>query len=102
LRQGHEWATTGHNSKTLVKYPDLRIVLTAIRANARINEHKTAARISVQVLSGHIRMEVDGMLFDLPAGELLALDQAMPHDVAAVEDSAFLITLAWSEGLEKH
>ncbi len=102
LRQGREWTNTGRNAKTLVKYPDLRIILTVIRAGTRINEHQTAARLSVQVLSGHIKMEVDGMLFDLPVGTLLALDRDMPHDVMAVEDSTFLITIAWSEGAETH
>jgi hypothetical protein len=32
---------------------------------------------------------------DLPAGHLLALDQCVPHDVEAAEDSAFLLTLSW-------
>jgi hypothetical protein len=32
---------------------------------------------------------------DLPAGNLLALDQCVSHDVEASEDSAFLLTLSW-------
>ena len=31
--------------------------------------------------------------FDLPLGALLALDHGWPHDVEAIEDSAFLLTL---------
>jgi hypothetical protein len=38
---------------------------------------------------------VDGRDIDLPAGHVLALDRAVPHDVQAVEDSAFLLTIAW-------
>ena len=30
---------------------------------------------------------------ELPAGQLLVLDQCVPHDVEAEEDSAFLLTL---------
>jgi len=32
---------------------------------------------------------------ELPAGQLLVLDQCVPHDVEAEEDSAFLLTLSW-------
>lgn len=34
----------------------------------------------------------------MPVGRLLALDQAMPHEVEALEDSAFLLTIAWPGG----
>jgi hypothetical protein len=43
-------------------------------------------------------MHAGGKEFDLPAGHLLVLDRAMPHDVVAIEDSAFLLTVAWPDG----
>lgn len=46
------------NSKTLVKHVDFRVVLTALKAGARLHEHKAAGRISVQTIAGHIRMHV--------------------------------------------
>lgn len=85
----------GRSSKTLVKYDDLRIVLIAMKANTQMHEHKTAARISVQTLTGHVQLRVVGRTVDLPAGHLLALDQCLPHDVVAVKDSALLLTLSW-------
>ena len=54
-----------------------------------------AGRISVQCVAGHMRMHVGGQAFDLPAGHLLALDRALSHDVEALEDSAFLLTISW-------
>src|SRR5580704_3612306 len=86
---------TGPSSKTLVKHPDLRIVLLAMKKNTVMKEHSTAARISVQTLVGHIRLRLSGRTVDLPLGQLLVLDQCVPHDVEAVEDSAFLLTMAW-------
>lgn len=86
---------TGPSSKTLVKHPDLRIVLLAIRKKMCMREHRTAARISVQTLSGHIRLRLPDRTVELPAGQLLVLDQCVPHDVEAEEDSAFLLTLSW-------
>jgi hemerythrin-like domain-containing protein/quercetin dioxygenase-like cupin family protein len=94
LRREEGW-TSGRNSKTIVKHPDLRLVLTVMKANTSIHEHSAAGSTSVQTISGHIRMRVAGQEFDLPTGHLLALDAAVPHDVEALEDSAFLLTVAW-------
>lgn len=101
LREENAWQG-GRDSKTLVKNQDFRIVLIVMKADALLHEHKTSGRISVQVLSGHIQMHVQDKVFDLPTGHLLALDRAVPHDVKALEDSTFLLTLAWPEEGERH
>ncbi len=98
LHHEAEWTKNGRNSKTLIKHPDFRIVLTALKAHVRIREHRASGRISVQTIAGHIRMHIPERVFDLPKGHLLSLDRAMPHDVEALEDSAFLLTIAWPEG----
>jgi quercetin dioxygenase-like cupin family protein len=96
LHRDESWLhPTGRSSKTLVKYSDLRIVLIAMKANTRMHEHTAAGRISVHVLNGHIRLQLPERVVDLPAGHLLALDQCVPHDVEAAEDSVFLLTLSW-------
>ncbi len=87
----------GRNAKTIAKYPDLRVVLTIVRAGTRLREHHAGGRISVQTLAGHIRMHALDRTFDLGAGQALVLDRAVPHDVEAVQDSAFLLTIAWPE-----
>ena len=86
---------TGPSSRTLVKHSDLRIVLIAMRKKMCMHEHRAAARISVQTLSGHIRLKLPDRTVELPAGQLLALDRCVSHDVEAEEDSAFLLTLSW-------
>ena len=90
--------STGHNARTLVKYDDLRVVLIALRANARMPEHKTDARLSVHLLSGHLQVKAAGRTFSLRPGGLLALDQGLAHDVEAMEESALLLTIAWPAG----
>ena len=94
LRAETTWST-GQNAKTLVKYDDLRVVLTVLRAKARMPEHKTEGRISVHVLSGHLRLKAGGRTFSLRPGSLLTLDHGVPHGVEALEESAFLLTIAW-------
>jgi hypothetical protein len=39
-------------------------------------------------------MHADGKLFDLPQGKILVLDR-VTHDVEAIEESAFLLTVAY-------
>jgi len=65
-----------------------------MKAKTRIEEHHADGRISVQTIAGLIRMRVTGKDFDLPVGHLLALDHEVRHDVEALEDSAFLLTIS--------
>lgn len=96
LQADESWKhPAGRSSKTLVKHEDLRIVFIAMKANTRMHEHTAAARISVHTLSGHIRLHLPQQTVELPVGRLLALDECVPHDVEAVEDSAFLLTISW-------
>lgn len=95
LQRGPEWAA-GRNAKTLVKYDDFRVVLTALAAGNRVAEHRTEGRISIQGLAGLVRVHAEGGTFDLAPGMLLALDRGVTHDVEAVDqNSAFLLTIAW-------
>jgi quercetin dioxygenase-like cupin family protein len=84
---------SGQNAKTLVKYDRLRIVLIALKAGAKIPEHHTEGQVSIHTAVGHIKVRAQGRTFELRVGGLLALDQGLPHDVEAIEESAFLLTI---------
>lgn len=85
----------GHTAKTIAKYPDFRIVLVAMKASAQLVQHKTYGRVSIQVLSGHILLNLPAGELEVEAGGLLTLDRELSHDVQAFEDSVFLLTIAW-------
>jgi quercetin dioxygenase-like cupin family protein len=87
--------SSGQNAKTLLKYDDLRVVLIALKAHTNLPRHQTEGRISIHVVDGHIQVRAQGRTFDLSSGSLLALDQGLPHDVEALEESAILLTIAW-------
>ncbi|MGH9448910.1 MAG: cupin domain-containing protein [Terriglobia bacterium] len=95
LRQEDVWKTSSRNSKSLVKYPDLRIVLIALKSGKRIEGHKTDESISIQVLSGKLRLHLPSQTVELLHGQLLTLERGLPHDVEALEDSSFLLTISW-------
>ena len=94
LKDEATWST-GQNARTLIKYDNLRVVLTALQAGATMPEHQTDGRVSVQVLSGHVLVRASGRAFNLRTGGLLALDQGIRHDVTAIEESALLLTIGW-------
>ncbi len=104
LHQENAWLEgTGPSSKTLVKHSDLRVVLLAMKKNMNMHEHRAATSISVQTLTGHIRLKLPDRTVELVSGQLLVLDQCVPHDVEAAEDSVFLLTLSWhGQGSDKH
>ncbi|HLJ67083.1 MAG TPA: cupin domain-containing protein [Chloroflexota bacterium] len=79
--------------KTLVKEPDLRIVLIALRDGAGLEEHQASGPISVQVIEGKITLRVMNARVDLTAGEIVALEAGVRHDVEAAGDAAFLLTI---------
>ncbi|HZR99867.1 MAG TPA: cupin domain-containing protein [Chloroflexota bacterium] len=98
LRYEHGWRDGEQSANTLVHEPDLRVVLIALRRGARIREHRTAGRITVQVTAGRARLHCPDQTVELSAGHLLALEPGIPHDVEALEDSALLLTIVWRNG----
>ncbi len=101
LEREPPWATTGHNAKTLVKYPSLRVVLIALKQGGRIPGHETDGRISIHTISGHVRVHAAGRVFDAPVGRLLAFDRNVRHELEAVADSAFVLTIAWPDATSR-
>lgn len=105
LRNQDSWRrTSGRSSKTLVKYPNLHIVLILMKADSQMSEHHVDAHISIHLLQGRLCIQLPDQRVELTAGELLALDYGIPHEVVAMEESAFLITISWPGGTkdERH
>lgn len=91
---------SGHNAKTLFKKHDFRIVLITMEAAARMKEHHADGTISLQVLKGHIRVTIQGKRHELHMGNLFTLAASIRHDVEAVDESAFLLTISWPSAEE--
>ncbi len=94
LRQEASWQRGDRNARTLVKESGPRVTLVALKAGARIAQHKASGRLTIQTVSGYLRCQAAGTDTDLPAGHLLALEQNVAHEVEAIEDSVFLLTIA--------
>lgn len=95
LRAEEGWQQGTRNAKTLVKEPDLRIVVIVLRQGGRMEAHRAPGRLSMQTLTGHLRLHALDQTIDLAAGQVLLLDPNVVHDVEALAESAFLLTIAW-------
>lgn len=93
LRSEPLYATNGRNGITLVKNPEMRLVLQAMSAGSRLAEHHAPGPITVQVLEGEIEFSVGETVHTLHAGSLLALPARVPHSVHSAQESVFLLTL---------
>lgn len=95
LRREEAYQREGHTARTMVRDDDMRIVLVVMRAGARIAEHRANDTASIHAVSGHVRLRLPDNTAELPAGHLLVLERGVRHDVEAVTESAFLLTLGW-------
>ncbi len=96
LQTEDTYARTGHNARTLAKYPDTRVVLTALKAASRVRTHETDERIAIQVMVGRVRLWLPfGTKEEIGEGGFAVLDRGIAHELEAVEDSAFLLTVTW-------
>lgn len=93
LRHHQSYLDGNPAGRTLVKEPDLRIVLMALKAGARLEEHQASGPISVQAQRGRIRLRMAGDSVELTPGTLLMLEPGIPHEVDAIEDAVFLLTI---------
>jgi quercetin dioxygenase-like cupin family protein len=73
-------------------------VLITLKAGGRIEDHQAEGSISTHCLTGKLRLLLPHQSVELPAGSLLTLERALSHDVEALEDSSFLLTIAWPRG----
>jgi quercetin dioxygenase-like cupin family protein len=96
LKGESDWVG-GKRTITLAKLGGLRVVLIALRPGATLDEHVAAGAVTIQVLDGNVDVSVGGEARRLGAGELLAMEPALPHAVRAEGAAAFLLTLAQPE-----
>ena len=85
----------GHTARTLFKKADFRMVLVSMEKGATLKEHHADGTISVQVLKGSIRFTSQGEAHTLHVNSLVTLAASIKHEVEALEESAFLLTISW-------
>ncbi|HYM51495.1 MAG TPA: cupin domain-containing protein [Candidatus Limnocylindrales bacterium] len=98
LREQPGFQSSDHAAMTLVKEPDFRIVLIALKQGGLLKEHRADARLSIQALEGRVRLRLPDQPRELSPGQLVVLEPNVPHELEALQPSACLLTIAWSDG----
>jgi quercetin dioxygenase-like cupin family protein len=92
----------GHTARTLFKKSDFRVVLISMEKGSILKEHHADGTISVLALKGSIRFTSQGKAHTLKANSLVTLGASIKHEVEALEESAFLLTIAWPNAENLH
>lgn len=87
---------SGRRAEILVKTDDLRVVLVTMQRDAVLQDHSAPGTITIHALTGHFGVIVSDDEIMLEPGAIISLAADVPHAVRAVEDGAFLLTIAWS------
>jgi len=96
VRNESTWKESDRNSITIFKSDKMRIVLLGLHKGAELKTHTANGIISVQVLEGKISFTTEPQTAILQKGQMIVLHEKIPHSVAALEESFFLLTLAMS------
>jgi len=72
----------------------MRVVLFAMEQTAKMKEHHADGTVSVRVLRGALRLRIGEGDMRLGTGGLLIIGAKVRHDVEALEESVFLLTIA--------
>ena|SRR5262245_5032991 len=94
IKSEDTWAKGSRNGMTLLKGQGLRVVLVAMRAGTVIPSHRAEGPLSLQVVEGTLKFIAAPQEVTLGEGQVLTLQAGIPHRVEAIEESAFLLTLA--------
>jgi quercetin dioxygenase-like cupin family protein len=98
LRGELDHSSGGRAAKTLAKTDGLRVTLVLLTSGATLNPESTAGGASLHVLEGRVRVQAEGKQQDLGPRELIVFGENLREPVTAIEDAAFLVTVAWPAG----
>lgn len=95
LRREGGYARDGHTARTLLREPDLRIVFIVMRQGASMAPHRIDETGSIHVVTGRLRVRFPERVVELAAGQLLIVAAGAAHEIDAMPESAFVLTIGW-------
>jgi quercetin dioxygenase-like cupin family protein len=93
IKSEKTWKEKDRNAITVYKTDGMRMVLVALHKGAVLERHIANGNISVQVMDGEINFSTDDQTVNLKEGQAIALHKNIHHEVTAIKESIFLLTL---------
>lgn len=93
LKKEPTWSDNDRNSITLQKNSRLRVVLISMHKGADLHEHTVEGPITLYVVSGKINFTAEEDSVELRTNDLVVLEKTIPHNVEALEDTTFILTI---------
>lgn len=84
-------------SRVLVRTPELRVIVVGMAASTHWPEHRAKGRLTALVLQGRVRYTIDRQALECGTGHMLTLPADTPHEVHALEDALFVLTIVGAE-----
>ena len=98
LQRDLEHTSGGRAAKTLAKTEGLRVTLVLIKKDFGMNPEAAAGGASLEVVAGRLRVSAGGQPWEVGPGELIVLPDNLREPITALEETAFLLTVAWPAG----
>jgi quercetin dioxygenase-like cupin family protein len=93
MKQEPAWKTGERNTMTLMKNPDMTIMLIALHSGARFNSREADKVASGQLIEGSATFQTNSESLSLKPGMLLTFHEKAGHTFVALEDSVLLVTI---------
>ncbi|MEW6635304.1 MAG: cupin domain-containing protein [Actinomycetota bacterium] len=97
LREEREWKEGRRNAITLRKGEGMSVVLLAMKAGDRLEEHAAPGPISLTVREGRIRFSTQDETVEAGTEALISCEARVRHTLEALEDAVCVLTTASGE-----
>ena len=88
-----QYAPNGIVSRTLLRTPNVRVVLFGFAEGQELTEHTSTQQALIEILSGECEFSLSGKTHNLKAGDFLHMPPNAPHAVKATSQFSMLLTL---------
>jgi quercetin dioxygenase-like cupin family protein len=93
LAKETQFASNGIVSRTLLRAPNVRVVLFGFAEGQELTEHTSTQRAVIEILSGECDFSLGGKSHALKAGDFLHMPPNVPHAVKATKQFSMILTL---------
>jgi quercetin dioxygenase-like cupin family protein len=93
LRAEPHPAVAGHRQIAVVRHGPVTIIQFVFNEGGLLKEHAAEGVVTIQVLSGRLRVVVEEEAREVGPDELMALAPGVPHSVLALEPTDMLLTV---------